>query len=389
MSASHASESIRILEKLVSFDTVSHRSNLPIIEWIEAYLDQHGVAHERFPDATGQKASLLATIGPTDRPGYILSGHTDVVPVEGQAWSSDPFTLTLRDGRAYGRGAADMKGFLACCLAAVPAMTAASLTTPIHIAFSYDEEIGCVGVQPMLRELAARNFEALGCFVGEPTNHQVIIGHKGKQSLRCDIRGLSCHSSRAPEGVNTVEYGARLVAFIHEIGARLRSKGPRDGLYDIPFTTGQTSVFHGGTAVNIIPNHASFDFEFRVIGADDRFALIDEVRRYASEVLEPEMKAVHPDASITFTILSDAPTLDTAPEAPTTTLAKKLAGRNDHAKVAFGTEAALFASIAGIESVVVGPGSIEQAHKPDEWIELSELAACDAFIAKLIAHCAA
>ncbi|MBL8589605.1 MAG: acetylornithine deacetylase, partial [Methylobacteriaceae bacterium] len=372
--------SLDILAALVGFDTTSHKSNLPCIDWIEAYLARHGVAGERFPDATGQKASLFATIGPREREGWILSGHTDVVPVTGQSWTSDPFTLRVADGRAYGRGTTDMKGFLACCLAAVPQMVAARLTAPIHLAFSYDEEIGCVGVVPMIEALAARGFRAQGCFVGEPTLNEVIIGHKGKQALRATVRGFSCHSSRAPDGVNAVEYAARLIAFIHGVGARLAREGARDEAYDIPYSTFQSAVIRGGEAVNIIPNVCTFDFETRVIAADDREAIVGEARRYAAEVLEPEMRRVAPETGIEFAIISDASTLETSPEAPVAAMAKRLAGRNAHAKVAFGTEACHFAAIGGVDSVVVGPGSIDQAHKPDEFIALAELARCDAFV---------
>ena len=382
--------SLDILARLVAFDTTSHLSNLPCIDWIESYLGRFGVACERFPDATGRKASLFASIGPAGRgDGYILSGHTDVVPVTGQDWSADPFVLRVADGRAVGRGATDMKGFLACCLAAAPQMAAAPLKRPIHLAFSYDEEIGCVGVVPMVEALAARGFRAAGCLVGEPTSMGLIVGHKGKQAVRATVAGLSCHSSRAPEGVNAVEYAARLVAHIHAVGARLAASGPRDPAYDIPFSTCQTSVMRGGQAVNIIPDLCTFDFEARVIAADDRDAIVGEARRYAAEALEPEMKRVAPGAGISFEIISDASTLETAPDSEIALLAGRLAGRNDWAKVAFGTEACHFASIANIPSVVIGPGSIEQAHKPDEWIALSELAACDAFLARLISHCRA
>jgi acetylornithine deacetylase len=379
--------SLDILGRLVSFDTTSHKSNLACIDWIEAYLTRLGVACERFPDATGQKASLFATIGPRGREGWILSGHTDVVPVTGQAWSADPFALRVEGDRAVGRGTTDMKGFVACCLSAVPAMLETPLATPIHLALSYDEEIGCVGVVDMVTQLARRGFRARGCFVGEPTQFDVIVGHKGKLSLRATVTGFACHSSRAPFGVNAVEYAARLIAFIQQEGARLAREGARDGDYDVPHSTFQSAVIRGGEAVNVIPDLCTFDFETRVIGADDRAAIVETARRYAADVLEPEMRAVAPESGIDFTILSDAPPLDTPPEAEVVRLAKRLAGRNGHAKVAFGTEACHFAAIGGIPSVVVGPGSIDQAHKPDEFIALAALAECDAFLARLIGEC--
>lgn len=381
--------SLDILGRLVGFDTTSHKSNLACIDWIEAHLARLGVVCERFPDVTGQKASLFATIGPREREGWILSGHTDVVPVTGQAWSADPFALRVEGERAIGRGTTDMKGFVACCLAAVPAMLEKPLATPIHLALSYDEEIGCVGVVDMVTQLARRGFRARGCFVGEPTEFDVIVGHKGKLSLRATVTGFACHSSRAPYGVNAVEYAARLIAFIQSEGARLAREGARDDAYDVPHSTFQSAVIRGGEAVNVIPDLCTFDFETRVIGADDRAAIVETARRYAAEVLEPEMRAVAPGTGIAFAILSDAPPLDTPPEAEVVRLAKRLAGRNAHAKVAFGTEACHFAAIGGVPSVVVGPGSIDQAHKPDEFIALSALAECDAFLARLIAECRA
>lgn len=373
-----------ILAALVAFDTTSHKSNLDCIGWIEAYLARCGVACERFPDASGQKASLFATIGPASDQGYILSGHTDVVPVDGQAWSSDPFELRVADGRAYGRGALDMKGFVACVLAAVPEMAARPLSAPLHLAFSYDEEIGCVGVVPMLDQLAARGFKAAGAFIGEPTSMGVVVGHKGKTAMRAHVRGFASHSSLAPQGVNAVEFGARFVAHIQSIGAELARSGARDEAFDVPFSTFITGVMQGGVAVNVIPHECRIDFETRVIACDDRFALVERARRFAREVLEPEMQAVRPDTGFDFEVISDMPTLETPPDAAVATLAMRLVGSNRWSKVAFGTEASHFSSILGTPSVVVGPGSIEQAHKPDEFIELSQLAACEAFVGRLI-----
>ena len=379
--------SIEILEALVGFDTTSAKTNLPLIGWIESYLDRFGIAHERIPDRTGAKANVWATIGPVGTPGYILSGHTDVVPVDGQTWSSDPFRLTRRDDRLFGRGATDMKGFLACCLAAVPDMVARPLARPIHLAISYDEEVGCVGVRDMIARLARAPVKPAGCFVGEPTRMGVVIGHKGKRSLTVTVRGQTCHSSLAPYGVNAVEYAARLIVKIRDMSERLARDGARDPLYDVPFTTAHTGVVHGGTALNIVPDKCVFEFEFRSIAADDVDALIAEVVAYARETLEPAMTAVAPQAGITFEDKSGFPGLDTAADAELIRLAKQLAGATDHAKVAYGTEAGLF-SAAGIPSVVIGPGSIDQAHKADEYIAVSELEKCGGFIDKLLAQCA-
>ncbi len=279
-----------ILAALVGFDTVSRNSNLPLIAWIEDYLGRLGVPSRRIPDATGSKANLWATIGPTGVPGTILSGHTDVVPVDGQTWASDPFRLAERGGRLYGRGAADMKGFDACCLAAVPAMLAEPLARPIHLSFSHDEEVGCVGVRSLIAVLPQEPAMPSACIVGEPTGMNVVIGHKGKRSFRVTVSGRTCHSSLAPHGVNAVEYAARLIVQIREIGKRLENHGPRDPLYDVPFSTAHTGVVQGGTALNIVPDACTFEFEFRAIAADDIDALGEEAMAYARNVLEPEMR---------------------------------------------------------------------------------------------------
>jgi acetylornithine deacetylase len=379
---------ISVLEALVGFDTTSRNSNLELIAWVEDYLDRLGVAHARVPDRTGAKANLMATIGPADVPGYILSGHTDVVPVDGQTWSSDPFRLTARDGRLYGRGSADMKGFVACCLAAVPDMLARELRQPILLAFSYDEEVGCLGVRDIIARLRAAPVKPAGCFVGEPTGMQVVIGHKSKHSVHATVHGRTCHSSLAPLGVNAVDYAARQIVKVRDIAERLAREGARDPLYDVPHSTGHTGFVHGGTALNIVPDSCTFEFEFRTIAADDPGALAEEVTAYARDVLEPQMKAVAPEAGIELVEKSSFPGLDTSPAAEIVGLAKAWAGRNDHSKVAFGTEAGGYAQ-AGIPSVVVGPGSIDQAHKADEFIAVSELEKCGVFLDRLIAHCAA
>lgn len=371
-----------ILADLVAFDTTSCNSNLPIVDWIEDYLSLFGLRGTRFPDETGEKANLLVTIGPADVPGFVLSGHTDVVPVDGQDWTTDPFRLTEHDGRLYGRGACDMKGFLAVCLAAVPGMVAADLARPIHLAFSYDEEVGCLGVRSMVAAMAEWPVKPLACFVGEPTGMQPVVGHKAKRSLKATITGRACHSSLAPQGVNAIEYAADLILHIRSIGARLAA-GRADDLYDVPVSTAHVGTIAGGTVLNIVPDTCTFAFEFRTLPEEDIDALVAEVEAYARDHLEPRMRAVAPEAGIAFTPLSGFPGLATAEDAEVTRLAKHLAGRNDHGKVAYGTEAGLFAE-AGVPTVVIGPGSIGEAHKPDEFIALSELASCARFVSRLI-----
>lgn len=377
----------RLLADLVSFDTVSHRTNLPLIAHIESYLAAFGINSERVIDETGAKASLWVTIGPEDRSGFVLSGHTDVVPVVGQDWSHDPFKLVERDGKLYGRGTTDMKGFVAVCLAMVPEMMEAKLKTPLHLAISYDEEIGCVGVRPMLREVAKKKIRPLGTFIGEPTQMQVIIGHKGKHGVRATFRGLARHSSIAPDGVNAIEYAAELIVEIRRRAVQLAAARSTDSLYDVPHSTLLTSIVHGGAALNIVPDTCTVDFECRGIGITESREVTDAIVAWAKAELEPAMKTQHPECGIDFEEILDYPALDTAADAAIVTLAKSLAGRNDHAKVAFGTEASLFASIADIPSVVIGPGSIAQAHTPDEFVEMAELERCAGFVERLIAHC--
>jgi acetylornithine deacetylase len=387
MTADSTATTLDLLAKLVSFDTTSRNTNLPLLAWVEDHVRPHGARIMRVPSPDGEpKAKLYMSFGPHDVPGYILSGHTDVVPVDGQDWTRPPFALTVEGSRAYGRGSCDMKGFLACCLAAVPRLAAAPLKLPIHLAFSYDEEVGCTGVRPLIAALGNQAVVPKGAFIGEPSSMQVTIGHKGGQRLRVDIKGKAAHSSLAPQGVNSVEWGARLIAFIRDVADRTAAKGQRDPLYDVPYTTLHCGIFHGGTANNIVPHEAWFTFEVRAIGSETAAPYIDEIIAYAREKLEPAMKAIEPSAGFVFTPAPGLPPLETAPEADIAVLAKQLARRNEHGKVGYGTEASLFQA-GGIPSVVVGPGNIEQAHKPDEFIEIAELERCNAFIERLIAHC--
>jgi acetylornithine deacetylase len=378
-----------ILDRLVAFDTTSRNSNIPCADWIVDYLARHGVETERFPSPEGDKHNLYAIIGPRDAPGYVLSAHTDVVPVDGQNWATNPFQLTVKNGKAYGRGACDMKGFLACTLAMVPAMVKADLKTPIHLAYSYDEEVGCTGVRGMLEAIAPREPRPIAAFIGEPSSMQVITGHKGGQRVVCTVSGKAAHSSLAPHGVNAVEYGARLVAKIKDMAEAQEDSGARDLLYDVPHSTLHVGIFTGGTSPNIVPHHAEISFECRNISADDPMTYINAIMRYAEDELTPKMRRIDPAAGFHFELRPPLPALETAPDHQAVTMAKRLAGRNDHAKVAYGTEASLFQEMAGIASVVVGPGDIDQAHKPDEWIAVSDLEKCNAFIRRLIDECRA
>ncbi|EWY38896.1 acetylornithine deacetylase [Skermanella stibiiresistens SB22] len=376
--------SIRMLEKLVSFDTTSRNSNLDLIRFIEDYLGGLGVGSHLVYDEAGTKANLYATLGPTDRGGVILSGHTDVVPVDGQKWATDPFALTERDGRLYGRGSCDMKGFDAVVLAMVPEFLSRDLRVPIHLAFSYDEEVGCIGVRRLIERLGEFGAKPTMCVVGEPTDMKVMTGHKGKKSVRCTVRGAACHSSLAPQGVNAIEYAAEAIAHMKAMARRIQREGPFDPLFDVPHTTIHTGVIQGGEALNIVPDLCVFDAEIRVIPQDDAESLFAEIESYVDRILIPEMRAVDPAAGFDWEEIFAFPGLDTDPEAEVVRLAKSCAERNDHEKVAYGTEGGLFQQMGGIPTVIVGPGSIEQAHKPDEFITVDQIGRCERFMRRLL-----
>ena len=375
---------IDLIRKLVAFDTTSRNSNLELIRFVQDYLKTHGIEAKLVFDESGKKANLFATIGPADRPGLLLSGHTDVVPVDGQKWTSDPFAVTEKDGRLYGRGTCDMKSFVATALALAPDFQRAKLTSPVHFSFSYDEEVGCVGVRRLIAELDRLKLRPNACVVGEPTSMKVVRAHKGKISYRCHVRGFECHSSLAPHGVNAVEYGAEVVTHIRRLERRFAAEGPFDAAFDVPHTTAHTGLMQGGTALNIVPKECRFDFEFRYLPGQDPYALVAEVKRFAETELEPEMKRVHADAGFSWEEISGFPGLTIDEDAEISQMAKSAAGDNAAAgKVAFGTEAGLF-NAAGIPTIVCGPGNIEQAHKPDEFVALEQIALCEAFLRRLV-----
>ena len=371
-----------LLATLIGFATVSRESNLDMIGFIRDYLDELGVKSELFYNAERTKANLFATIGPRERGGIVLSGHTDVVPVEGQAWSVDAFRLTERDGRLYGRGTADMKGFIASVLAAVPSFVERDLKLPVHLAFSYDEEVGCLGVRPMLAELERRPHKPVLCLIGEPTELKPVLGHKGKLAMRCQVKGAPCHSAYAPYGVNAIQYAARMISRLEEIGDHLAQPEYRDERFDPPFSTVQTGVIKGGRALNIVPAECEFDFEVRALPGFDAGQVADELQTYAEAELLPRMRAVKSDADIRFQSLSAYPALATSPDSEAARLLTLLTGSNEFDTVAFGTEGGLFEQ-AGIPTVVCGPGSMDQGHKPDEFLTSEQLSDCDAMLARL------
>lgn len=371
----------QLLGRLIGFATVSRDSNLQLIGFIRDYLAELGVASELFFNAEGTKANLFASIGPTDRGGVVLSGHTDVVPVDGQAWSVDPFVMTERDGRLYGRGTADMKGFIASVLAAVPAFLAQPLHTPVHLAFSYDEEVGCLGVRSMLDALALRPHKPRLCLIGEPTELKPVLGHKGKLAMRCQVHGAACHSAYAPYGVNAIEYAARMIGKLGEIGQALAED--QDARFDPPFSTVQTGVIKGGRALNIVPEECEFDFEVRALPGFAAEAVADQLQAYAEAELLPRMRAVSAASDIWLWPLSAYPGLATAADSEAARLVALLSGSSEFGTVAFGTEGGLFDQ-AGIATVVCGPGSMEQGHRPDEFVSVAQLLGCDAMLLRLV-----
>ncbi len=377
-------QTLSLIKKLISFDTTSRYSNLKLIDFIQGYLSNLGVSCRIIHNPEKTKANLFATLGPTDKPGIMLSGHTDVVPVDGQSWNTDPWTLSESGQQLYGRGTCDMKSFIAICLAWAPKFLDKELITPIHFAFSYDEEIGCIGVHSLLDMLKDMPVKPAMCIVGEPTNMDVSLGHKGKYSYTANIKGHETHSSLSPEGVNAIEYAAEMISYMKGMANRFAENGPYDDGYDITYTTVHTGTVKGGTALNIVPGNCSFQFEFRNLANHQPEDIIGEINNYAKDVLEPQMKRINKSTGIEIIHDNHAPGLSTDAQSDVVTFVKSLAGRNDHIKVAFATEAGLFDHHVGIPTVICGPGSIEQAHKPDEFITLDQIHQCEQFMDRLL-----
>lgn len=374
--------SLEMIRRFVESPTVSRDSNLELIEFVRDYLAGLGVESHVFRNAEMTKASIYATLGPADRPGIMLAGHTDVVPVDGQEWHTDPWKLVEKDGKLFGRGTTDMKSFCAIALAFAPRFLERGLETPIHYGFTFEEEINRVGINAILDGIENFPVRPAMCIVGEPSEMKVVVAHKGKKSVRCRVKGFECHSSLAPTGVNAIEYAAELIAHIKGL-SREFADGERDEAYDVPFTTFSVGLIRGGTALNIVSRDCAFEFEFRHLPGDDPEELYDRIVGYARDELEPHMRAVHADTGIAFEVMSEFPALDTDPDGEVVALAKRLSRRNDHGKVAFGTEASVISERGRIPTVVCGPGSIDQAHKPDEFIAIEQVAGCEAFMRRL------
>lgn len=379
--AAPLSSAIDLTTRLVAFDTTSHKSNRALIAFVESYLAGHGITSHLVPTEDGEKASLFATVGPEGVAGIGLSGHTDVVPADPAAWTSDPFTVRQENGRLYGRGTADMKGFLACVLAMVPDFKRRKLKVPLHIVFSYDEEVGCTGVRPMIAELGDRLTKPRAVIVGEPTSMDVVDGHKGPVRWAVEITGRAAHSSMAHLGVNAISVAGRLIGELGAIEKELMALPP-DTRYVPPYPTLQVTEITGGIASNIVPATCRFGFEVRAMPGLDVDGIEKRIVAFAEKECLPEMRRLAPEANIVIRQSNRVPPFAADTESEVVALALKLAGQNETRAVSYATEAGLFQG-SKVPSVVCGPGDIAQAHTADEWIAISEIERCLAFLDRL------
>ena len=372
-----------ILGRLLAFDTVSSNPNSALMTYVKGLLEGAGLQVTLVPDAGGGKANLFASTGPEGVGGVMLSGHTDVVPVEGQVWTKPPFAMTEEDGRIYGRGAADMKGFVACAIAAMLSAARQPLKVPLHLALSYDEEIGCMGVRSLIDLLEKAPVRPRFCIVGEPTGMQVATGHKGKVALRATCTGREGHSALAPMALNALHLAADFLGAVRRLQAEVAATGLNDGDYDVPYTTLHVGKMSGGIQVNIVPNHATLDFEIRALAGEDVAGLITRLQAEAEAIVAP-LRADFPEAEIRIDRLWDYPGLGTPPDAEVVRFVKGLTGANGTMKVAFGTEGGLFDQRLGVPTVICGPGSMAQGHKPDEFVTVEQVDRCQVMLAALV-----
>jgi len=374
-----------MLAHLVGFDTTSRESNLALIGFVQNYLEGHGVPSTLIHNEAGTKANLYATIGRHNVVGgIVLSGHTDVVPADGQAWAGDPFALREQDGRLYGRGTADMKGFIASALALVPEFVAGLGRTPLHLALSYDEEVGCLGVHSMVRHIAAHLPRPKAVIVGEPTMMRVVNSHKGIRTFTTEVTGLEAHSSTPHLGVNAIDVAVQLINYLHMLRGEMQARGDASGRFDPPYSSIHVGVIEGGTALNIVPRRCRFQWEIRPLPGQEPDEIAARFNAYAMNEVLPPLRAISQQADIRTRQRADVPPLAPQNGSPAEALVTALRGSNAPQAVSYTTEAGIFQE-AGIPAVLCGPGSIDQAHKPDEFIALSELAACDAFLRQLLA----
>ncbi|SLN55171.1 Acetylornithine deacetylase [Roseovarius albus] len=377
-------QTLDILDRLIGYNSISANSNLDIIAYIEEFLRTRGFEVSHVPDESGQKAGLYATLGPASGgDGVMLSAHTDVVPVAGQDWSKDPFKLTREGDRLFGRGTTDMKGYVASVMALADRASKTQLNEPLKIAFSYDEEVGCVGIKNMIDQLEPSIGLPRACFVGEPTEMQVAIGHKGKAALRATCHGEAGHSALAPQFLNALHLATDFVGALRDIQTDLARNGARDAAYGVPYSTVHVGKLSGGTALNIVPDTASIDFEYRHLAADKPDDLLKRIQKAADEIVH-KRQGPFPEARIEVDQYNAYPGLDVDEHNAIVPYAQKLAQTNTVTKVAFGTEAGYFDEL-GIPTVVCGPGSMEgQGHKPDEYITLEQLRACDMMMDRIL-----
>ena len=371
-----------MLARLIAFDTTSRDGNIPLIEFVEDYLDGWGIPHFRVDYEANRKTNLFATIGPDIAGGIVLSGHTDVVPVDGQPWTSNPFELMRREDRLFGRGTCDMKGFLAVCLAEVPRFLAAGLKSPIHLALSCDEEVGCKGVRPLVAHMRDNLPKPRAVIVGEPTSMKVVNAHKSAVTFSTQVTGHEAHSSLTHHGVNAIMVAGELLSEINRLRADLIAAGDPTHRFDPPYSTIHVGLIEGGTAKNIIPRRCAFQWETRLLPTADQDFVPNRIEAFAKS-LEPAMKAVAPDTGIATEMVNRVPGLAPEQDSEAEHLALHLANANATHAVSYCTEAGLFQQI-GIPAVICGPGSIEQAHKPDEYIDVSELRKCEGFMGRLV-----
>jgi acetylornithine deacetylase len=374
-----------MLARLISFDTTSRDGNIPLIEFVESYLDGWNIPHFRVDYEAGKKTNLFATIGPDIAGGIVLSGHTDVVPVDGQQWQSNPFTLDERDAKLYGRGTCDMKGFIAVALAMVPKFKAANLKTPIHLALSCDEEVGCKGVRPLVAHIRDHMKKPRLVIVGEPTSMQVVNAHKAAITFSTEVTGHEAHSSLTDQGVNAIMVAGELLGEINRIRHDMIERGDPTGRFNPAYSTVHVGVIEGGTAKNIIPRKCSFQWETRLLPTADTEEVPVRFEKFY-KTLEPAMKKIADDTGIQNTRTNAVPGLAPEKNSPAEHLALHLAEANGTHAVSYCTEAGLFQQI-GIPAIICGPGSIEQAHKPDEFIAVSEMQKCETFMERLLEHC--
>ena len=376
-------DSFQILEKLISYKTISINSNLELISFCKKLLENIGAKTKIISNSENTKSNLFATIGPENTPGIMLSGHTDVVPIEGQEWKYPAFKMTKKGNRLYGRGTADMKSFISCALHAAMKASNMKLNIPLHLAFSYDEEIGCVGVRSMIRMLKNNKPTPLFCIVGEPTSMQIASGHKGKVNLSVKIKGKEAHSALAPNGLNAIYLSIQLINEIQTIQEKIKSESKADKEFEVPYTTIEVCKIQGGNAPNIVPNSASFLFEIRNIPKDDPLKILSLIKNRGDEIISSYKKSF-PEIEIQIDIINQYPSLNTPKNSEILNFLKSITGNNSTSKVSFGTEGGLFSNELNMPTAICGPGSMQQGHKPDEYIEVDQIEKCDLVLNNLL-----